>query len=247
MKSQAQYLAFIFIFAYMNPESVFTKAGGTFCIPYAAFHEKLSRIKAFIFDWDGVFNDGSKDHQGSSNFSEVDSMGTNLLRFSRWLSKKEMPFCAVMSGEKNQLSFQFTQREHFHQGYFKVIHKTYALDHFLALHSLQADEVAFLFDDVLDLSVAARVGLRLMVGRKGNPLFRQYVEDRKLADYITAQDEFAVRESCELLIGATGNFDEVLDGRSSFSPAYQHYLAQRQSIDTGYFTLEKEEIKKADL
>lgn len=231
----------------MNPESVFTQAGGVFCIPYAIFHEKLSRIKAFIFDWDGVFNDGTKDHQGSSNFSEVDSMGTNLLRFSRWLHKKEMPFCAIMSGERNQLSFQFTQREHFHQGYFKVIHKTHALDHFLALHSLEASEVAFVFDDVLDLSVAARAGLRIMVGRKGNPLFRQYVEERKLADYITANDQFAVRETCELLIGATGNFDDVVDGRSSFSPFYKQYLEERQNIPTTYFTWKDDLIQKAEI
>lgn len=231
----------------MNPEIVFTQAGGTFCIPYTDFQSRLSRIKAFIFDWDGVFNDGAKDHQGSSNFSEVDSMGTNLLRFSRWLLKKEMPFCAVMSGERNQLSFQFTEREHFHQGYLKILHKTIALDHFLAEHSLLANEVAFVFDDVLDLSLASRAGLRIMVGRKANPLFRQYVTDRKLADYITAHDQYAVREACELLIGATGNFEATITGRSAFSPEYRQYLQERQQITTAYFTLDKEEIKKVEM
>lgn len=231
----------------MNPETVFTQAGGTFCTPYAEFQSKLSHIKAFIFDWDGVFNDGAKDSQGSSNFSEVDSMGTNLLRFSWWLQKKQLPFCAVMSGEKNQLSFQYTKREHFHQGYFKILHKTLALDHFLAAHSLQASEVAFVFDDVLDLSLAARAGLRIMVGRTANPLFRQYVVDRKLADYITAHDQFAVRETCELLIGAAGNFEATIAGRSSFSPEYRQYLYERQQITTGYFTLDKEEIQGVEM
>lgn len=231
----------------MNPETVFTQAGGTFCIPYADFQSKLSRIKAFIFDWDGVFNDGGKDHQGSSNFSEVDSMGTNLLRFSRWLLKKELPFCAVMSGEKNQLSFQYTQREHFHEGYLKILHKTIALDHFLAAHSLEASEVAFVFDDVLDLSLAARAGLRIMVGRQANPLFRRYVVERDLADYITANDQYAVREACELMIGAAGNFEEVVGGRAASSAEYKQYLQERQQVRTGYFTLEKEEILKVEM
>lgn len=231
----------------MNPETVFTQAGGTFCIPYAEFQSKLSHIKAFIFDWDGVFNDGTKDNQGSSDFSEVDSMGTNLLRLSRWLLKKEMPFCAVMSGEKNQISFQYTKREHFHQGYFKILHKTLALDHFLAAHSLRASEVAFVFDDVLDLSVAARAGLRIMVGRTANPLFRQYVIDRKLTDYITGHDQFAVRETCELLIGAAGNFEATINARSAFSSEYRQYLQERQQITTEYFTLEKEEIQRVEM
>src|SRR5688572_25871143 len=118
----------------MNIETTFTKAGGTFCVPFSSFSQKLTGIKAFIFDWDGVFNDGYKDHQASSNFSEVDAMGTNLLRFSRWMNKKIMPFTAIMSGEKNQLSFQFTQREHFHQTYFKVTDKKHAFEHFIKLH-----------------------------------------------------------------------------------------------------------------
>ena len=36
---------------------------------------QLHGIRALVFDWDGVFNDGWKDAQGGSPFSEVDSMG----------------------------------------------------------------------------------------------------------------------------------------------------------------------------
>lgn len=231
----------------MNTGSIFTQTGGSFGSSYEDFQSRLSGIRAFIFDWDGVFNDGSKDDQGSSNFSEVDSMGTNLLRFSRWLQKGEMPFCAVMSGEKNLLSFRFTNREHFHQGYFKAVHKSPALDHFLELHSLKAEQVAFIFDDALDLSVAERVGLRIMVGRKANPLFRKYVTHHQLADYITGQEKFAVREACELLIGTTGNFEQTIDERKTFSPEYRRYLKERQDIMTQYFTWTNEAIVRAEI
>jgi 3-deoxy-D-manno-octulosonate 8-phosphate phosphatase (KDO 8-P phosphatase) len=222
----------------MNVESIFKEAGGEFITPFNSFNEKLNGIKAFIFDWDGVFNDGYKDHHASSNFSEVDAMGTNLLRFSRWLDKKKMPYTAIMSGERNQLSFQFTIREHFHQAYFKVVNKTYAFEHFLKVHDLNASEVAFVFDDVLDLSVASVAGLRLMVNRASNPLFRKYVIDNKFADYVTGANsgQFAVREICELLMGTTGNFNAVVENRFRFSHDYKRYLEERQLIETGYFT-----------
>jgi len=232
----------------MNIESTFTNIGGTFCIPYPTFSEKLSSVKAYIFDWDGVFNDGVKDNQGSSNFTEVDAMGTNLLRFSHWLSHNQtLPICAVMSGERNLLSFQYTNREHFHQGYFKVNHKLLAYRHFLALHNLKPEETAFIFDDVLDLGLAEVAGLRIMISHKAMPLFRDHVTQNNLADYITANDQFGVREACELMIGTHGNFTETISNRASFSPVYMTYLARRQALETNYFTWKDDAIQAASI
>jgi 3-deoxy-D-manno-octulosonate 8-phosphate phosphatase (KDO 8-P phosphatase) len=233
----------------MNIESTFKEAGGVFCVPFSAFTQKLEGIKAFIFDWDGVFNGGYKDHQASSNFSEVDAMGTNLLRFSRWMNKGIMPFTAIMSGEKNQLSFQFTQREHFHQTYFKVVDKKHAVDHFIKIHSLKPEEVAFVFDDVLDLSIASIAGLRILINRKSNPLFVNYTIEKKFADYITGQSSgnFAVREVCELLIGATGNYNQVVENRFRFSDDYKKYLEERQNIETGYYTWKENVIQLGEM
>ena len=55
---------------------------GVFITDVAIIQQKLQQVKAFIFDWDGVFNDGRKDIQGNSGFSEIDSMGINMMRFS---------------------------------------------------------------------------------------------------------------------------------------------------------------------
>lgn len=233
----------------MNIESIFQKAGGTFCVPYSTFNEKLSGIKAFIFDWDGVFNDGYKDHQASSNFSEVDAMGTNLLRFSQWMHKNTMPVTAIMSGERNQLSFQFTKREHFNQAYFKVHDKIQAFNHFIAINGLKREQVAFVFDDVLDLSVAEVAGLRILINRESNPLFKNYVVKNKMADYITGSTSgnFAVREMCELAIGATGNFDQVIENRKTFSKEYKTYLEQRQQIVTGYYSWNDNRIQESSV
>ncbi|MET0462753.1 MAG: hypothetical protein ABW007_06350 [Chitinophagaceae bacterium] len=95
-----------------------------------------------------------------------------------------------------------------------------------------------MFDDALDLGLAANAGLRLMVGRSGNPLFRKYVADRNLADYITSDSPYAVREACELIMGARGNYEQAVGLRAGFADTYQQYLKQRQSITPAYFTLE---------
>lgn len=231
----------------MNIEALFTGIGGEFHIPYDAFNAKLKSIRAFIFDWDGVFNDGVKDQQGSSNFNEVDAMGTNLLRFSRWQHTGEMPLVAVMSGERNTLSFQLTNREHFHQGYFHVKDKMHAFRHFVDRHDLDPREIAFVFDDVLDLGLAEAAGLRILVRHKGAPLFHRYVLDHQLADYVTGQSQYAIREACELIVGVTGNYNHVVQGRSVFSDEYKRYLAERQSVDTEYFTLHEQLIQRAEI
>ena len=90
---------------------VFTEIGGEFIIPEASLIEKMKHIKAFVFDWDGVFTDAGKDHLLQSRFSEADSMGTNLLRFSYYLNHKELPITAIISGEKNSAAFTFVDRD----------------------------------------------------------------------------------------------------------------------------------------
>src|ERR1043166_618462 len=92
---------------------------GNFITPEKKVKEKLKHIKAILFDWDGVFNNGQKTSNGGSAFSEVDSMGTNLLRYSLYLRNGKMPVTAVISGEKNETAFYFCNREGFHASYFK--------------------------------------------------------------------------------------------------------------------------------
>jgi len=221
-----------------NIEKIFTEAGGTFLVSSEEFSEKLKNIKAFIFDWDGVFNNGEKNETGSSNFSEVDSMGVNMLRLSFWLGHKQLPLVAVISGEHNHALFALTNREHYDAAYYKIGHKAEALEHFCRLHGLKNEEVAFVFDDVLDLSIAAKCGLRVLVNRKSNPLFKEYIKTNHLADYITASfsGEFAVREYCELLLGINRKYDDTINARISNAADYRDYLDARNRIVPAFFT-----------
>lgn len=222
-----------------NIAQIFCAQGGEFITPTTVFSEKLKKIKAFIFDWDGVFNDGTKNEQGTSNFSEIDSMGVNLLRFGWWHTNSEMPYTAVISGERNVLSFQLVKREHYDSCYFRIKHKIAALEHFMNIYDLRPEQVAFFFDDALDLSIAEQCGLRILIRHQGNPLFQRYVIDNGLVDYITGQTggAFAVREGCELLLGLRQIHDQTLTKRLHFYPEYDQYLSERQLIESFFYTL----------
>ncbi|MFN4145718.1 MAG: phosphatase [Runella sp.] len=191
-----------------------------------------------------MFNDGTKNENGSSSFSEVDSMGTNLLRFGWWLWKKQLPYTLVISGERNLMSFQLVNREHYHACYFRIKHKIEALQHFMDTYGLKPEEVAFFFDDALDLSVAEKCGLRILVRHSGNPLFQNYVVSNSLADYITGQEggRFAVRESCELLLGAAQVYDLTIAQRVEFYGNYEQYLSERQGVEPKFYTSKNRKI-----
>lgn len=207
---------------------------GEFLLNPKSFRRRVKDIKAFVFDWDGVFNDGHKTESGASSFSEIDSLGTNLLRFTHYLNKGSLPLTAIISGENNKAAAAFTQREHFHALYSGIKNKSDALQHFCMTHNLSPAEVAFVFDDVLDLSVSAICGLRLLVGRASNPLFNRYVRKEKLADYVTSCSGagYAVREVCELFMHVHGNYDRIVSHRIQFSKEYQTYLEQRNNVKT---------------
>ena len=100
-------------------------------------------------------------------------------------------------------------------------------------YNLKYEQIAFIFDDVLDLSVAKKCGLRFLVCRNSNPLFLKYVKDNKYCDYITGNqgDNNAVREISELIIALNGNFNEVMAHRIEFSKTYQEYWKQRSTIN----------------
>ena len=222
----------------MSNLKVFENNGAKFLVSESLLLSNLSRIKAFVFDWDGVFTNGEKDHDLQSRFNEVDSMGTNLLRFSFFLKHNQLPITAVISGENNKAAFTFTSRECFNVNYFKVANKTDATTHLCETFGILPNEIAYVFDDVLDLSVAKECGLRIFISRKANVLFNEYVVKNKLADYITASESgnFAVRESCEMLMGCYGLFDEAVTQRVIYSENYSKYISQRRTIKTRHYT-----------
>ena len=218
----------------MNPDLIglFEELGGEFITPPVQLMQKWSKIKAFVFDWDGVFNTGIKGHETTSHFTEADSMGVNMLRFSYWLrNNRSQPVTAIITGQNNVSALHFAKREHFDFIFSGCPDKQSAYAELLETSGLKPEEVMYVFDDVLDLTIADKCGLRMMINRYASPLFYNHVKTKQLADYISFNEggENAVREISELLIGLNGNYSDVMEKRMAFEGDYKTYLEQRNS------------------
>lgn len=222
-----------------NIELAESTFGGTFVIGAQAMADKLPGISAWIFDWDGVFNNGSKGADGSSPFNEVDSMGINMLRYNHYIRKGGNPIAGIITGENNPVAFTFARREHFHAVYYGIKNKKDALMHLCAAHDIQPSEVAYFFDDITDLEVASMCGLRIMIGRKGTPMLRRFAQERGMADYITAADggSNAIREATELIKTLSGRYEETIMQRATWSEHYRDYLNSRNIPSPAFYSI----------
>jgi 3-deoxy-D-manno-octulosonate 8-phosphate phosphatase (KDO 8-P phosphatase) len=220
---------------------------GSFIASPETIAERLHQVKAFVFDWDGVFNGGWKDAEGTSPFNEVDAMGTNLLRFNHHLRNQAQPITAIITGENNKAAISFARREHFHAVYCGVKYKAEAIRHLHDAFGISEGEVAFVFDDVLDFSVAKDCGLRIMVHRDCNPLLIGYARDHNYIDYLTAADgaHYALRETVELLTGLSGSYEETIRERADFTPRYREYLHDRNQTVPQFYTYKEGMIAQA--
>lgn len=214
-------------------EGRFRELGGRFVTPATDIAAAAQRIRALVFDWDGVFNAGVKG-VGGSGFSEADSMGTNMLRFALWRRLGAQPVCAIVSGADNPAAREFAKRERFHAVYSGMRNKSAAFSAFTAAYAIQPAEVAFVFDDINDLGVARACGLRILVRRDASPLFLDHAVATRACDYVTAHESgrYAVREACELLCGLLDQFEAVIVARSRVEPEYEAYFSERQQIVT---------------
>ncbi|MBP7497720.1 MAG: hypothetical protein KA792_08670 [Bacteroidales bacterium] len=229
-------------------ETLFTAIGGTFITPYLNLKEKAQNLRAIIFDWDGVFNSGVKGEGVNSPYYEADSMGINLLRFGYWLTNREIPLTSIISGENNISAYNLATREHFKSVYFSIKNKATALEHLRTLYGINSEQVAYIFDDVLDLQIASQCGLRFLIKREASAIFNDYVKHNNYCDYITASQggNFAIREICELLISLNYNFNDIIEERINSTFNYEEYLKERNSLDTNFYTLEEGSIIRKD-
>jgi 3-deoxy-D-manno-octulosonate 8-phosphate phosphatase (KDO 8-P phosphatase) len=218
----------------MDIEKTFTDNGGTFLTPAFQIGKSLSSVRALIFDWDGVFNNGMKSSDGGSPFSEIDSMGINLLRFSIWLRNGRMPLCFIITGMNNQTAHGFAKREHFDGIIMGLKRKKLAFDLICSKFGIAPEEAAFIFDDVIDIETAKACGLSFFINRRSNPLLGDYIRKNRISSYISALsgENHGLREICELMMGLNGNYEKVIELRISFVPEYENYLKERELIIT---------------
>ena len=219
---------------------------GEFVTSHLTLKQKLRQVKAFIFDWDGVFNNGRKNIEGHSSFSEIDSMGINMMRFCHTIQNKQLPVTAIITGEDNKLAFSFAKRENFNAVYYKMANKEKALLHLCEQYKLSPADIMFVYDDVLDLSSARLAGVKFMIGRSCNPLLIKFAKEHRLVDYVTKHDgsNNAIREISEMVMTFSNNYNLTIEHRMKYSEVYQSYIKQRNLVTPQLFTLKDNEIIK---
>jgi 3-deoxy-D-manno-octulosonate 8-phosphate phosphatase (KDO 8-P phosphatase) len=217
-----------------NMEHLYTNPGGTFVVPSRVVAFKAQALQALLFDWDGVFHTGAKDAAGGSTFSEVDSMGVNMLRFGCFLRTGKIPFTAIFTGEQNPTAQAFAQREHFDAVVVQAKDKRATFEHLAPRYQLDAAQSAFFFDDILDFGLAAIVGVRVYLQRSANPALNQMVAQKQWADYITAHPGGAhgLREATEMLLSCMEVFEETVEKRMHMHPEYVRYINLRNTLET---------------
>ncbi len=212
--------------------AAFERAGAALVVPADELAAKLSRVRAFVFDWDGVFNRGEKGATAASGFTEADSMGINMLRFGYWLRGGQIPVAAIVTGEVNPSSEHFAARERFHWLFQGVRDKRQAISAICKRDGLGADEVACVFDDINDLSMAGSCGVRFLVRRPASVLLERHAVAARACDYVTANGsgDYPIREAAELILGLLGVFESTVDSRVANDARYRAYFAQRQAV-----------------
>jgi 3-deoxy-D-manno-octulosonate 8-phosphate phosphatase (KDO 8-P phosphatase) len=156
------------------------------------------------------------------------------------------PLSAIITGQENPTALDFARRESFSAIYFNIKNKNEAFAHFCQANNLQPQNIAWFFDDILDLGIAKECGLRFYLGRNSQPLTTQFVIANNMADYISANSggQHALRECCELAMGLNGNFDQLLNNRLSFNDNYAEYFTNRNAIKPVVFTKKESGIEE---
>jgi 3-deoxy-D-manno-octulosonate 8-phosphate phosphatase (KDO 8-P phosphatase) len=164
--------------------------------------DRIKPLRLIAFDVDGVLTDGglylSDSGEEFKRFNSLDGHGLKMLH----ASGLEL---AIITGRTSKCVEMRARNLGITRLYQGVEDKLAAMQSLLAELKLTPEAAAFMGDDVVDLPVMRRVGLALSV-----PAAPQVVRDH--AHYVSQREagHGAVREVCELILGAQGTLDAQL-------------------------------------
>lgn len=153
---------------------------------------KLSKLKMVIFDVDGVFTDGTilRDEAGNEQrrFSVLDGHGVSRLRSIGLI-------VGVVSREPSEITRSRMEKLNMDEIHVGSKDKSVTLKEILTRRNLDASNVAFMGDDIPDLSAFSEVGIKLAPANAQPQILNQ-------ADWISNArgGNGAVREACEVII-----------------------------------------------
>lgn len=164
--------------------------------------EKARKIKVLLTDVDGVLTDGriiyDSDGRELKFFHVRDGHGIKLL-VSNGVEVGIITGrnSSIVDKRAKELGISYVIQNAHDKG--KII------DEFLKGRDLNAEEVCYVGDDIVDLPAFMKVGLRITVPDAP-------IEVQKYADYITLNyaGKGAIREVCEIILKAKGLWDQLI-------------------------------------
>jgi 3-deoxy-D-manno-octulosonate 8-phosphate phosphatase (KDO 8-P phosphatase) len=159
-------------------------------------------IKLMIFDVDGVLTDGSlhfsPDGEVMKTFNVLDGHGMKLLQNSGVIT-------AIISARQSPIVLKRATDlgiQHVMQG---IHDKRIAFEQLLKDTGVDAQHCGFVGDDVIDLPILTRVGFAASVANG-------HTEVRSRVQYVTHAHggRGAVRELCDFILRAQGNYESAL-------------------------------------
>ncbi len=170
--------------------------------PHFAIQRQLQAIKLLILDVDGVMTDGGltlgDDGQEYKTFHAHDGLGMKLLK----ASGVELAIITGRTSEVVKKRALSTGVAHFYQG---AEDKLLAFQALIAASGLRPEQCAFMGDDVVDLPAMLQCGIAFAVPNAADLVLAH-------AHYVTRKKggHGAVREVCELIMRAQGQFDQQM-------------------------------------
>lgn len=166
-----------------------------------SLREKLQHIKILIMDVDGVMTDGriiiNDDGRETKNFDVRDGHGIKLVqRYGIEVALLTGRQSEVVKHRANELGIKEV-----HQ---KIFNKKEVFTEILQKNNLNANQAAFIGDDIIDIPVLKEAGFSATVADAIDIV-------KKTVDYVTKNKggRGAVREVCEMLLQAQGRWPEI--------------------------------------
>ena len=162
----------------------------------------FEKIKLLALDVDGVLTDGTviicSDGSESKKFNLLDGHGIKLWQRAGFET-------ALISGRKSEVTSRRAAELGIKYVYQPCIKKLECFDRLLTESGLDAENIAYVGDDLLDIPVARRVGFSVAVANAVDEL-------KQHTDYITSRNggAGAVREVIEYILKNTGRWDELM-------------------------------------
>jgi 3-deoxy-D-manno-octulosonate 8-phosphate phosphatase (KDO 8-P phosphatase) len=211
---------------------IFSQIGGKFLWEDDLILNQFLEIESLILDWDGVMSDGRKDRHKNSTYSELDTMGINMLRFGHFIRTGKIMPVLIVTGEENPTAWYVAERDRFSGVFYGVKNKAQIDQKIKEELELDVSKALFFFDDILDFALLRKCKMGIGIHNPSMPLLQNLILKESQCAYITQNggNHHGVREACELLLGISGKFEESMENRTLFSPLYKDFLNERNKI-----------------